>query len=68
MNWRLWTAKQIAGCMVVVVLVAGVLAFKYAYPNWHQNFGFDRDWNCFKPMQGEPICLKKPAAQATPAN
>jgi hypothetical protein len=68
MNWRLWTVKDIAGAILVAVVVGGLLAFQYAYPNWHQNFGFGPDWKCFNPMQSEPICLKKPATQTTPAN
>jgi hypothetical protein len=68
MNWRLLTWKDIAGSLLVLAIVGGLLGMLWTKPNWRFNFGFDpSEWKCTVHASGDPTCVKKrPAPPKSP--
>ena len=59
MNWRLLTWKDIAGFLLVAVLVGGLIdAIGGGYLR-SANHGFGPEWSCATQPVSEPVCIKK---------
>lgn len=73
MNWP-WPPPrrgEIASIVVIAVIIAAVCFIWVKYPrmSWMVGTaGFGPDWDCTRPGQGDPVCIKKPPSPGTPSN
>jgi hypothetical protein len=61
MNWRLLRRGDVAGFVLVAIVVCGLLFMYLRFPGGlapHWLFG--PDWDCTPQPESEPICFKKP--------
>jgi hypothetical protein len=61
--WRLLSRKDIAGAVLVAVVLAGLVAGYLVWPG-HAGLTGNKaslgpDWECTYPGKGDPVCVKK---------
>jgi hypothetical protein len=57
MNWRFWTARDIAAIVLAVMLAAGS-AFVLSHPKWQAASGFGPGWRCQTVGGDDLTCFK----------
>jgi hypothetical protein len=62
MNWRLWTARDLAAILLAVMLVAGS-AFLMGHPKWRPANGFGPGWRCQSVGGNDLTCLRDEQAK-----
>ena len=68
MNWRLWTWKDYAGVAFAAVAIVGLALAFSGIPGFLKphvigaQSPLGPDWTCTYPGKGDPICVKKRAA------
>jgi len=60
-RWLMIRAGDVAALMVLAAIVAALLFSGVLPVQLRSNWGFGRDWRCFYPGQGEPVCVKQVA-------
>jgi len=66
MPWP-WPTPNRRDAIAVVVLIAIVAAFAFAavrQSGWGRPADLGPDWDCVNVGKGDPVCVKKPAANA----
>lgn len=63
MNWPHLRHGDIAGIIVIVIMLAAIVVMGLGFPRLGQkhNFGFGPEWECERMENGDPICVKRPA-------
>jgi hypothetical protein len=67
MNWPYLKRGDVAGILLMAVLLGAILFLMLIYPNLGQkvNFGFGPEWECTHVGEGDPVCVKShPAGDA----
>jgi hypothetical protein len=61
MNWPYLTREEIAGILLLIVVLAGVFFAWVILPNsgLMTNWGFGPEWECSNPGKGGPVCVKR---------
>jgi hypothetical protein len=64
MNWPYLTRGDVAGILLVIVILGGLLFISVIFPDPFRktNYGFGPEWDCSSPTGGNgyPVCIKRP--------
>ena len=66
MKWP-WSRPSRGDAIAIVLLIAIVTVFAFAavkHAGWGRATGFGPEWDCTNVGQGDPVCVKKPAANS----
>ncbi len=63
MNWPYLTRQDIAGILLLIVVLAGVFFAWVILPNagLMTKWGFGPEWECSNPGKGGPVCVQRRA-------
>jgi hypothetical protein len=57
--------REVIAALAIVAIVAGFLVLSML-PYRSPNFGFGPGWDCTRPGQGDPVCVKRGTDQGNP--
>jgi hypothetical protein len=62
MNWPYLTRGDVAGILLSIVILGGLLFVWVIYPDLVRktNYGFGPEWDCSGRSNGDPVCIKRP--------
>ncbi|RWB59657.1 hypothetical protein [Mesorhizobium sp.] len=59
MNWPYLRRGDVAGILLMAVVLAGIVLVLLFFPQrGQQNFGFGPEWQCARMEKGDPICVR----------
>ena len=58
MNWPYLRHGDIAGILLMAVVLAVIASVLLFLPLREHNFGFGPEWQCARMEQGDPICVR----------
>ncbi|RWA73248.1 hypothetical protein EN836_21855 [Mesorhizobium sp. M1C.F.Ca.ET.193.01.1.1] len=59
MNWPYLRRGDIAGILLMAVVLAALVFLLLLFPQGQQqNFGFGPEWQCARMEKGDPICVR----------
>jgi len=58
MNWPYLRRGDVAGILLMTVVLALLVLMLLFFPPREENFGFGPEWQCARMEQGDPICVR----------